>query len=153
MAKFAKARGITDEPAFAWWVPYTMRKSDLIISTLKSRIRKTTHKYGIEIPTSIEHGNRLDKENGNNFWRDANTNKMHNFGVSFDFLPEGQKSPVVWSKVTVHLIRDVNMDFTRKKIWFLDGHKNPDPIRSTYPGVVSRDSVRIAFIYVALNGI
>jgi hypothetical protein len=26
LAEFAKARKIADEPAFAWWVPYTMRK-------------------------------------------------------------------------------------------------------------------------------
>ena len=24
VADFAKARGITDEPAFSWWVPYTL---------------------------------------------------------------------------------------------------------------------------------
>ena len=24
LAKFAKARAIQDEPAFAWWVPYTL---------------------------------------------------------------------------------------------------------------------------------
>ena len=42
-----KARGITDETSFAWWVPYTMQKRDVILSALKSLIRKTTHKYGI----------------------------------------------------------------------------------------------------------
>ena len=26
VADFAKARGIADEPAFSWWVPYTLRK-------------------------------------------------------------------------------------------------------------------------------
>ncbi len=31
------ARGIQDEPAFAWWVPYIMRKRDIIV-------------YGIEMP-------------------------------------------------------------------------------------------------------
>jgi len=41
--EYAKARGITDEPAFAWWVPYTLRKRDVILSAVKSRIRKTTH--------------------------------------------------------------------------------------------------------------
>ena len=61
-----------------------MRKRDVIISALKSGIRKTTHKYRIEIPTSIEHGNRLNKENGNNFWRDANAIEMHNAGVTFE---------------------------------------------------------------------
>ena len=43
------------------------------------------------------------------------------------------------------------MDFTRKARWALDGHKTPDPIGSTFAGVVSRESIRIAFTYAALN--
>ena len=43
------------------------------------------------------------------------------------------------------------MDFARKARWVLDGHKTPDPIGSTYAGVVSRESVRIALTYAALN--
>ena len=31
VAKFVRARGISDEPAFAWWVPYTIRKRDIIL--------------------------------------------------------------------------------------------------------------------------
>ena len=61
VSEFYKDRGIAYEPSFAWWVPYTMRKRDVILSAIKSRIRKTTHKYGIWIPRSIEHGHRLDK--------------------------------------------------------------------------------------------
>ena len=33
----------------------------------------------------------------------------------------------------------------------MDGHRSADPIGSTYTGVVSRDSVRIALTYAALN--
>ena len=43
------------------------------------------------------------------------------------------------------------MYFTRKARCVLDGHKTPNPIHSTYAGVVSRESVRIAFTYAALN--
>eukprot|EP00957_Ditylum_brightwellii_P104549 7965963-Ditylum_brightwellii.AAC.1 len=43
------------------------------------------------------------------------------------------------------------MDFTRKARWVLDGHKTANPIGPTYAGVVSRESVRIAFTYAALN--
>ena len=43
------------------------------------------------------------------------------------------------------------MDFTRKARWVLDGHQCTDPDGSTYAGVVSRDSVRIALTYAALN--
>ena len=114
VAEFTKARDISDEPAFACCVPYTMRKRDVIVSALNSRIHKTTHNYGIEISTRIEHGNRLDKENSKNFWRDANATKMYNFGVALQVLTEGQKPPVGSSKFTRHLIWDMNVDFTPK---------------------------------------
>ena len=55
--------------------------------------------------------------------------------------------------VTGHLVFDVKMSFERKARWVLDGHKTPDPLGSTYAGVVSRESVRIALTYAALNGL
>ena len=33
----------------------------------------------------------------------------------------------------------------------MDGHRSSDPVGSTYAGLLSRDSVRIAFSYTALN--
>ena len=43
------------------------------------------------------------------------------------------------------------MDMTRKARWVIDGHKTPEQLHSTYAGVVSRESVRIALTYAALN--
>jgi hypothetical protein len=153
VAEFAKARGIADEPAFAWWVPYTLRKRDVILSAVKSRIRKTTHKYGIEIPNNITHAHKIDEKSGNSFWRDAIAKEMLNVGIAFEVLPTEKRAPVGWKKVTGHLVWDVKMDFTRKARWVLDGHLTPDIIGSTYAGVVSRESVRIAFTYAALNDV
>ena len=152
-AEFARARGIADEPAFAWWVPYTLRKWEIILAKIKARIRKTTHKYGIEIPTNIKHAFEIDKANNNNFWRDAVAKEMTEVGIAFEVLEHGEKAPKGWSKVTGHLVWDVKMDFTRKARWVLDGHLTPNPIGSTYAGVVSRESVRIAFTYAALDGV
>ena len=47
VAEYVAARDIQDEPAFAWWVPYTLRKSYRIIASVNSRVRKSSHKYGI----------------------------------------------------------------------------------------------------------
>ena len=58
---------IQDEPDFAWWVPFILRKRDRIIAAVKSRIRKATHKYGIEIPNSVEHADEIDNSNQNTF--------------------------------------------------------------------------------------
>ena len=47
VAEFAKLRCIEDEPEFCWWAPCVLKKRDYIISAVKSRVRKNTHKYGI----------------------------------------------------------------------------------------------------------
>ena len=36
IAKYCVARGIEDEPAFAWRIPYTLRKRDAIVSVINS---------------------------------------------------------------------------------------------------------------------
>jgi hypothetical protein len=56
-------------------------------------------------------------------------------------------------KASGHIIWDLKMDFTRKARWVLDGYKLPTPEGSKYAGVVSKESVRIALTYAALNGL
>ena len=65
VAEYVTARGIEQEPAFAWWTPYTLRKHDVIVSAFSSRVRKASHKYGIEIPTSIKPARKINEKNGN----------------------------------------------------------------------------------------
>eukprot|EP00957_Ditylum_brightwellii_P081160 6174444-Ditylum_brightwellii.AAC.1 len=67
VAEYARAQGIADEPTFVWWVPYMLRKCDIIIFAVRVRIRKTTDMYGIKIPTSLPHAHQIDAKNGNNF--------------------------------------------------------------------------------------
>ena len=80
-ADYATDRGIQDEPAFAWWLPYTLRKQDVIVSEVSSRVRKCSQKYGFEIPSSISHAMKLDEKNGNDFWTDAIRKEMTNVGI------------------------------------------------------------------------
>jgi len=153
VAEFAKAREIDNEPAFCWWVPYTLRKRDRIIASINSRVRKTSHKYGIEVPTSIDHAKRIDESNGNRLWQDAIEKEMKNVAVAFEILELGMPIPIGWTRSSGHLVFDVKMDFTRKARWVKDGHRTAKPEISTFAEVVSRESVRIALTYAALNGI
>ena len=150
-AEYARVRGISNEPAFAWCVPYTLRKQEVIITAVKNWISKTTYKYGIEIPMDVEHAHKTDSLYGNTMRRDALKKEMNNFGVAFEILDEGPHVPHGWKQVTGHLVLDVKMDLTRTARWVLDLHKTPDQIGSTYAGVVSRESVCIALSYAALN--
>jgi len=150
-AEFAVARGIDDEPAFKWWVPYTLRRRDRIIAGINTRIRKVTHKYGVELPTSVDEARKLDQKNGNTLWTDAINKEMENLKVAFDILEDGAKPPVGYNKASGHLVFDVRMTLERKARWVKDGHKTPEPDWSTFAGVASRESVRIALTYAALN--
>ena len=62
VAEYARARGIDKEPAFKWWVPHTLKKRLVILAALKKRVNKTTHKYGIDIATSVEHALNLTEK-------------------------------------------------------------------------------------------
>ena len=47
VAEFAKRKGIADESAFRWWVHHVFKKKKQIISAVKSRVAKKTHKFGV----------------------------------------------------------------------------------------------------------
>jgi Reverse transcriptase (RNA-dependent DNA polymerase) len=68
-----------------------------------------------------------------------------------EILPEGSQPPVEYQKITGHLIFDIKMDFTRKVRFVAGGHLTDPPSTVTYASVVSRESVRIAFLIAALN--
>ena len=150
-AEFAVSVGIDKEPAFSWWVPYTLRKRDTIVSAVKARVKRVTHKYGVEIPRTVAEALKLDEINGNTHWRDAIDKEMTNLKVAFDILNEGTPMKPGYSKASGHIVFDVRMTLERKARWVKDGHKTPEPEMSTYAGVVSRESVRIALTYAALN--
>ena len=67
VAEYVTACDIQEEPEFAWWVPYTLRKRDRIIASVNSCVRKSSHKYGIEIPTSIKNVEEIYHRNKNTF--------------------------------------------------------------------------------------
>ena len=76
---------------------------------------------------------------------------MTNISIAFEILDKDNLVPVGWKKETGHIIWDVKMDFTRKAWWVFDGHLQGQPEGSAYAGVVSRESVRIALTYAAIN--
>ena len=71
VSRFAVEKGIDDEPAFRWWVPHVIKKVKLIISAVSSRVAKKTHKFGVEVPRTVEEALKLDGQNGNLYWRNA----------------------------------------------------------------------------------
>ena len=76
---------------------------------------------------------------------------MTNVAVAFHILEHGENEPVGYEHIACHLIFDVKMDLRRKARFVAGEHTTNPPTESTYTGVVSRESVRIAFTIAALN--
>ena len=52
---------IYEEPAFAWWTPYVIKKRNRIIAKVKSKYWVKTHKFGIKVPKRVEQAVQFDK--------------------------------------------------------------------------------------------
>jgi len=160
VAEYAVANKIHEEPAYAWWAPHVLKKRNRIIGKLKKRYWRTTHKFGVEVPHSVDRALQLDAENGNTLWYDALKKEMDKIMIAFSFrddmTPEDVRADpqllVGYQEISCHTVFDVKMDFTRKARFCANGSKTDTPTQ-TYSSVVSRDSVRIAFLLAGLNGL
>ena len=130
-----------------------IKKHNKIISAVASRVGIKNMKYCMKIPTSITEAYDIDKENGNILWREAIKREMENVSVAFEVLEDGKRPSAANKQVPLHMIFDIKMDFTRKTRLVEEGCRNLKPLTSTYAGVVSRETVRIAFTDAALNGL
>ena len=166
VAEYAKANRLEEEPAFAWWIADALLNRNRFLSKVKSRYWKTTHKFGIELPHSVEQAFRIDQQNGDQLWRKAiekEMGKIKSLGAferydkaSPEDLRNGRAKLPGYQEIKCHMIFDIKMDgeFTRKARFVANGAMTKDvPASITYASVVSRESVRIALLYASLNNL
>ena len=58
-----------------WWVHTVLRKRNRIVAKVK-RYWRTTHKFGIGLPKTVEEALAIDEETGTDFWRKALAKEM-----------------------------------------------------------------------------
>jgi hypothetical protein len=155
LAEYAVQSSLAEEPAFAWWVPYTLRTQNCIIAKVKSKYWLRTHKFGIKIPKTAAEARQFDAENGNTFWWDAILKEMKNVRPAFKAWEKSKEDiPIGFQEIKCHLMFDVKMgeNFRKKARFVAGGHTTEVPESLiTYLSVVSRDSVRIVLTIAVLN--
>ena len=112
--EFALSHGLQEKIAFSWWVPHVLKRKNRIIKAIKTRYAKKTHKYGIQVPRSIEEAYQIDRDTGTNHWHQAILKEMKNNAMAFKFLGEGEHIPPGSKWIPFHMIFDVKLDLTRK---------------------------------------
>ena len=83
IAGYVAAKNIDHVPAFAWWVKFTLQKQNIIVSKLQRKYWCTTHKFGIEVPTSVKLAYEIDDEKGNYICRKSIAKEILKVKVSY----------------------------------------------------------------------
>jgi hypothetical protein len=107
MAEYAITQGIDQEPAFNWWVPQVLRLHKCIISLVKKRkmsYLKKNMKFGIKVPTLVDHALKIDKRNGNTLWAKAIAKEMKDVRIAFKCLNPGKRAPLDYKWSKCHMI-------------------------------------------------
>jgi hypothetical protein len=98
---------------------------------------KRTHKFGNELPKTVNKALELDKKNGYTFWADAIAKEMMNVCIAFKILLDGQSAPIGCQKIPCRMILDIKMeDFIFKARLVAGGHMTKVPATITYASVV-----------------
>ena len=151
-AEYAVSKGLSEEPAFAWWVKYVLKKRSHFVSKLKTVVRDKQLKFGLKVPKSVKEALAIDAENNNDYWDKAIKKELGNVIIAFKLLEDDEPIPIGSTKIPYHFVFDVKFDLTRKARLVAGGHRHPNvPSYECYSSVASRETVRLAFLLATMN--
>ena len=122
-----------------------MRRRDRIISKVKTKYWRTSHKFGIRIPKTVDEAYKIDAKLGTDYWMKSIEKEVKNVRIVFEKLDNISVEQTKTGKVKpgfsycgTHIIFDIKMDgkFTRKARLVADGHTTKAPSSITYSSVV-----------------
>jgi hypothetical protein len=141
ISEYDVASKLVHEPAFAWWVPNVLWKQERIISVVKARYLKRTHKFGIHMLKLVKEALKIDCDTDTYIWVDAIRKEMKNSMPAFKVLKPHVSKPVGHTWTPCHMVFAIKMDFTCKARFVAGGHNTDPPSSFTYTSVVLRESV------------
>ena len=134
-SKFTVARVINNTPSSKWWASCAISRRDSIVAGVNKRVRRVTHKHGVELPTSVAQAKKSEYKSDDTVCVDAMYMEIEKLKVSFFVLEDGAKSTVGCNKASSHLVFDSRMTFELKSRRVKDWNRNPEPEWSTFSGV------------------
>ena len=114
------------------------------------------YKFGNQIPSNTQHAYKLDQINNDKGWELATDKEIDSINKhkTFIVLEKHEPLPAGYQKIPYHMIFDAKFDGRNKTRLVAGGHRAPEvPQNDIYLGVVSIETVRLAFVLAALNGL
>ena len=157
VAQYAIDRNLINHPDFKWiskhfkWDKKKIRNMRVFASTTSRRDQK--FKFGVQVPNSPKHALTLDQLNGDNGWADSMQTELNQLSdyKTFRVLEDDEPMPPGYKRIPYHMVFDVKFDLRKKSCLVAGGNHTDNPREDIYSGVVSLESLRLAFTMAAMN--
>jgi hypothetical protein len=73
---------------------YTLKKHERIVAAVNKRYLLWSHKFGVELPKSVQDTLRIDMKTYTTYWKDAIALEIKNIDIAFQDLVENEEVPV-----------------------------------------------------------
>ena len=146
---------LSNHPDFAWTAAYTSHYEFLSNLARKSP-QGPKYKFGIEVPKNSTHAMRLDTLLNSEDWTNSMQSELTSLNKfsTFFVLEEGEIMPAGYIKIPYHMVFDVKFDGRHKCRLAAGGHRTPEvDHEEVYSGVVSIETIHIAFVLAAANNL
>ena len=120
---------------------------------LHSYRTRPVYQYGVQVPRNHAQAMELDRENGNNLWRESELKELAQIDEydTFTDLGKGAHPGKDYKRINVHIVYAVKHDGRRKSRLVAGGHLTDTPIESVYSSVVSLRGIRLVTFLAELN--
>ena len=144
---------LTKHPDFSWTSLY-IPHGEFLANLVKKVPKGPQIKFGVEVPKNAKHVLKLDSMLDSQLWKDSVSEELDSINKfsTFVVLEEGEVMPAGYIQIPYHLIFDVKFDLRHKCRLVAGGHRTPDvDPEQVYSGVVSIETIRLAFVLAAAN--
>ena len=143
------------KPEWYWVQDYiqdTETYSNMIIALKTRQAFQSKYKFGVEVPRSLNHAQRLDEKNGNTLWKEAILKELKQLDDYDTFKLVEDENMNDYQRIPYHFVFDVKYDLRHKARLVAGGnHCDELPKEDTYSGVISLTAVRLLFLITTLH--
>ena len=157
LALYGEQHGLLDTHGWKTLKRWVKNKKQTLryVNQAKLRSFRTSpvYKYGFQVPRNHAEAVRIDTENGNTKWQDAEAMELAQIDEyeTFDDRGETRTPPEGYKKIRVHMVYDIKHDGRHKARLVADGQLTEVPLDSVYSSVVSLRAIRMVTFLAELN--
>lgn len=153
-------RKLFNHPHFEWVMKYAKEKDNVtrLFKAYATRMKKSSKepkfKFGIQVLHNHNQVKHLDIFNKDNLLEEAEGKDIGSLEKhsTFIVLEENEPIPQGYKQIPYHFVFDSKFDGRRKARLVAGGHRTPVISKEeSYSGVVSMETIRVAFVLAALN--